>query len=100
MAESTPTAPAGGPAALIQGFVKLPASRQAVLLVALAACIASVIGIVLWARTPDYSLLYGSLEERDTAQVAAALEKAAIPYRLDAATGAVRVPSTAVHEAR
>lgn len=100
MAESTPTAPAGGPAALIQGFVKLPASRQAVLLVALAACIASVFGIVLWARTPDYSLLYGSLEERDTAQVAAALEKAAIPYRLDAATGAVRVPSTAVHEAR
>ncbi len=100
MAESIPTAPTGGPAALIQGFVKLPASRQAVLLVALAACIASALGIVLWARTPDYSLLYGSLEERDAAQVVAALEKAAIAYRLDAATGAVRVPSTAVHEAR
>ena len=100
MAESTPSVPAGGPAALIQGFIKLPASRQAVLLVALAACIASLIGIVLWARTPDYSLLYGSLEERDAAQVVAALEKAAIPYRLDAATGALRVPSTAVHEAR
>ena len=100
MADSTPTAPAGTPAALIQGFIQLPASRQAVLLVALAACIASLIGIVLWARTPDYSLLYGSLEARATAQIAAALEKAAIPYRLDAATGAVRVPSTAVHEAR
>lgn len=100
MAESTPNVAAGSPAALIQGFVKLPASRQAVLLVALAACIASLVGIVLWARTPDYSLLYGSLEERDTAQVVAALEKAAIPYRLDAATGALRVPSTAVHEAR
>lgn len=100
MAESTPSLPAASPAALIQGFIKLPASRQAVLLVALAACIASVIGIVLWARTPDYSLLYGSLEERDAAQVVAALEKAAIPYRLDAATGALRVPSTAVHEAR
>lgn len=100
MADSTPSVPAGSPAALIQGFIKLPASRQAVLLVALAACIASAIGIVLWARTPDYSLLYGSLEERDAAQVVAALEKAAIPYRLDAATGALRVPSTAVHEAR
>jgi len=100
MADSTPSVPAGSPAALIQGFIKLPASRQAVLLVALAACIASVFGIVLWARTPDYSLLYGSLEERDAGQVVAALEKAAIPYRLDAATGALRVPSTAVHEAR
>ena len=100
MAESTPNVAAGTPAALIQGFIKLPASRQAVLLVALAACIASLVGIVLWARTPDYSLLYGSLEERDTAQVVAALEKAAIPYRLDAVTGALRVPSTAVHEAR
>jgi flagellar M-ring protein FliF len=101
MADSTAdTAGATTPAALIQGFIKLPASRQAVLLVALAACIASIVGIALWARTPDYSLLYGSLEERDTAQVVAALEKAAIPYRLDAATGAVRVPSTAVHEAR
>ena len=100
MVDSTSSAPAGTPAALIQGFIKLPAARQAVLLVALAACIASVIGIVLWARTPDYSLLYGSLEERDAGQVVAALEKAAIPYRLDAATGALRVPSTAVHEAR
>jgi len=100
MAESTNTPSAGSPAALIQGFIKLPASRQAVLLVALAACIASVFGIVLWARTPDFSLLYGSLEERDAGEVVAALEKAAIPYRLDAATGALRVPSTAVHEAR
>lgn len=100
MADSTPSMPTGSPAALIQGFIKLPASRQAVLLVALAACIASVVGIVLWARTPDYSLLYGSLEERDAGQVVAALEKAAIPHRLDAATGALRVPSTAVHEAR
>ncbi|WP_440940272.1 flagellar basal-body MS-ring/collar protein FliF [Immundisolibacter sp.] len=100
MADSIPNAAASTPAALIQGFIKLPASRQAVLLVAVAACIASLVGIVLWARTPDYSLLYGSLEERDTAQVVAALEKAAISYRLDPATGALRVPSTAVHEAR
>ncbi|MGK2940760.1 MAG: flagellar basal-body MS-ring/collar protein FliF [Immundisolibacter sp.] len=101
MAESTLPVPAPGtPAALVQGFIKLPASRQAVLLVALAACVASAIGIVLWARTPDYSLLYGSLEERDAAQVVAALEKAAIPYRLDAGTGALRVPSAEVHNAR
>ncbi len=100
MADSIPTPPVGTLAALIQGFIKLPASRQAVLLVALAACIASVIGIVLWARTPDFSLLYGSIEERDAAHVVAALEKANIPYQLDAATGALRVPSTSVHEAR
>ena len=101
MAESTEDSPRPtGPAALIQGFIKLPPSRQALALVALAACVAAVVGIVLWARTPDYSLLYGSLEERDAAQVVAALEKAAIPYRLDAATGAIRVPSTVVHEAR
>lgn len=101
MAESTADSPRpAGPAALIQGFIKLPPSRQALALVALAACIASIVGIVLWARMPDYSLLYGSLEERDAAQVVAALEKAAIPYRLDAATGAIRVPSTVVHEAR
>ncbi len=101
MAESTLPVPAPGtPTALVQGFIKLPASRQAVLLVALAACVASAIGIVLWARTPNFSLLYGSLEERDAAQVVAALEKAAIPYRLDVGTGALRVPSAEVHNAR
>ena len=101
MADSTPTVPAGSPAALIQGFIKLPASRQAVLLVALAACIASVIGIVLWARTPDLQPAVrqprGARRRRRWSRRS---RKPPFPYRLDAATGALRVPSTAVHEAR
>ncbi|VAW63955.1 Flagellar M-ring protein FliF [hydrothermal vent metagenome] len=58
------------------------------------------IGIYTWGTAPSFSSLYNGLEPTDTAEVVAALQSAAIPYELNAASGSVMVESGRVHEAR
>jgi len=58
------------------------------------------IGIFTWGTTPSFSSLYTGLEPGDAAEVVAALQSAAIPYELNAASGSVMVESGRVHEAR
>ncbi|RMG28659.1 MAG: flagellar basal body M-ring protein FliF [Gammaproteobacteria bacterium] len=84
----------------VQGFAGLSPIKQVGLLVGLAASIAIGVAIALWSQRPAWSLLYGNLDETDTAQVIDALQQAAIPYRIDEHSGAVLVPADRVHKAR
>lgn len=81
-----------------RGFSSLPVLRQIGMMLGLAASIALGVYIVLWARTPDHSMLYGALSDAETAEVAAALDATAIPYRIE--RGVITVPSAKIHEAR
>jgi len=83
-----------------RGFNALPVMRQMGLMLGLAASVALGFYVVLWARTPEYSMLFGSLSDAEMAEVATALETAAIPYRLESGSGALTVPAANVHEAR
>ncbi|MEQ8663403.1 MAG: flagellar basal-body MS-ring/collar protein FliF, partial [Gammaproteobacteria bacterium] len=74
--------------------------RQAGVLVALAASVALGLYVALWARTPEYAVLYSDLSERDLAQVVDTLQANAIPYRMDARGGAILVVADKVHDAR
>jgi len=58
------------------------------------------IGIYTWGTAPSFSSLYTGLEPGDAAEVVSALQSAAIPYELNAASGSVMVESGRVHEAR
>jgi flagellar M-ring protein FliF len=69
-------------------------------MIALAASVALGVVIALWAWTPNYSLLYGDLAEKDASEVMAALQQAGIDYKVDEGTGAVMVKSSALHDAR
>lgn len=82
------------------GFSALPIARQVGLLLGLAASIATGLWVFNWAKEPSYTALYTSLEARDTSEVVAALQGAAIPYKLDTASGVVMVEPGRVHEAR
>ncbi|MGB1879937.1 MAG: flagellar basal body M-ring protein FliF, partial [Gammaproteobacteria bacterium] len=55
-------------------FTALMLARQAGVLVAVAASVALGLYVVLWARTPDYAVLYTDLTERDLSQVVDALQ--------------------------
>lgn len=83
-----------------RGFNALPVMRQIGLMLGLAASVALGFYVVLWARTPEYSMLYGSMSDAEMAEVATALETAAIPYRLERGSGALTVPAASVYEAR
>jgi len=86
--------------AQFEAFSKLPMLRQLGLLAGLAASVALGTAIVLWSQAPNYNLLFGGLSPKDAEQVTSALQRAHIPYRIEAATGAILVPSGDVYRAR
>jgi flagellar M-ring protein FliF len=74
--------------------------RPILLLVGIAAAVAAGVAVVLWSRGPTYSMLYANLATEDEAQVTQALDAATIPYRLEAGSNALMVPSERLSEAR
>ena len=87
-------------ASALKGLGHLSGGRQLGLMVVLAGSVALGVMIALWAQTPHYTLLYGSVAGKSATEVVAALERADIPFRLDNGSGAILVPSSKVHEAR
>jgi flagellar M-ring protein FliF len=86
--------------AAMQGFSRLPIFRQLALMVGLAASIAIGVAVVLWSQTPNYQILFSSLDSKDAAAVTDSLQKANIEYKVDEKSGAIMVPSTDVRDAR
>lgn len=86
--------------ASFQGMTHLPVVRQVGLLVGLAASIALGIYVVLWSRTPDYTVLYHQLSSRDTADMVNILQQQNIPFKVDTDNGLILVASSKVQQAR
>jgi flagellar M-ring protein FliF len=84
----------------MQGFSSLPLLRQLGLMVLLAATVAIAVAVVLWSRTPNYSILYGNLPATELVDVANALDAAGIPYKVEHASGSITVPRNKIHETR
>lgn len=81
-------------------FERAPWLRQIILMVGLAASVAAGFAAVLWSREPDFAVLYAELATADAAEVAQALQRLGIDYRIEPATGQLQVPADRVHEAR
>ncbi|MES9857831.1 MAG: flagellar basal-body MS-ring/collar protein FliF [Sedimenticola sp.] len=76
------------------------ALRQLIVMVGIAASVALGVAVVLWSQTPNYSLLFANLSQKDAANVVAALEQNNIGFTIDQSTGALMVESGKVHDAR
>ncbi len=87
-------------AAQWEGFTSLPALRQVGLLLGLAASVALGVAVVLWTQEPNYGVLYGGLEGKESAEIAQVLQQQGIDYKIDSQTGALMVPASRVHEVR
>ena len=84
----------------LREMAKLPIARQLGLMLALALSVAIGVAAVLWSTTPEYSLLYGSVADKDVSEVLTALEGLDIDYKVETSSGAILVPQELVHEAR
>jgi flagellar M-ring protein FliF len=82
----------------VRGFSRMPLERQIGLIVALAAAVTLVASLFMWLTRPAYTPLYPNLNDQDSAQVADALARNGIRYRLEG--GTVMVPARDMHEAR
>ena len=90
----------GVPQIQLGNVLQIPAVRQVMLLVGVALAVAAGVAVVMWSQSPEYSQLYGELEQRDAAAVVDALAAAGIEYEVSASTGAILVRADQVHNAR
>jgi len=74
--------------------------RQAGMMIGIAASVALGVYVVMWARTPNYSMLYSDLPDRDVGQIVDVLKGSDVDYRIDPGSGAILVAAGKVHEAR
>ncbi len=91
MADATVYVEQNSPAAIL---------RQIGMLVGIAASVALGAYVVMWARTPNFELLYSDLSDRDIAAVMDALTSAQIPHRINHESGAILVAAGEVDDAR
>ena len=57
-----------------------PVVRQLGVMFGIAASVALGVAVVLWSQTPSYSLLYGSVAQKDMPEVMQALQQAALRW--------------------
>jgi len=84
---------------IFQRFNGLPASRKLGIALALAASIAVIVGLSLWASAPTYRVLFSNLSEKDGGAVIATLQQMNVPYRTEGG-GAILVPADQVYDLR
>ena len=84
----------------VKGLSQNLVVRQLAVMVGIAASVALGVAIVLWSQTPNYSLLFGDLAEKDAAEVISALQQAGIEFKVEDASGAVMVPTGKLRDAR
>lgn len=70
-----------------------PATRQLVLLVAVAAAVALGVAVVLWSRGPNYGLLYAGLEQKDASAITQELQANNTPYQLSSDGSSIMAPA-------
>jgi len=79
---------------------RLRANPRIPLLIAGAAAIAIIVAMVLWAKQPDYRVLYSNVSDQDGGAIVTQLTQMNIPYRFSETGGAIEVPADKVHELR
>ncbi|BBP43132.1 flagellar basal-body MS-ring/collar protein FliF [Thiosulfativibrio zosterae] len=85
---------------LLKNLTSLSVAKQVSLVIALAATLALAVGIVLWSQNTQYTLLFGSMDAKDMSEVIQTLDQEKVPYKLEAASGAILVPEDVVHTLR
>lgn len=59
-----------------------------------------IVGLLTWARNPDYATVFSGLSEEDAAAVVAKLKESKTPYELDNGGTLIRVPASQLYETR
>ena len=99
--EAAAPVPPASPFAQVQENIRNLSQRQKLAAgAALAFGIALIVGVLLWSRQPDYSVLFSNLAEKDGGAVVANLQQQNVPYRFSENGNAILVPATQVHDLR
>ena len=81
-------------------LARLDGQQKLLFAVAIAALVALVVVATLWARQPDFRVLFSNLSEKDGGAIVTLLEQQNIPHKFSDGSGAILVPANRVHEVR
>src|SRR5574337_92963 len=62
--------------------------------------IGGVIGVTQWARKPDFGLLYGELNPKESGEIMDFINEEKIPYQIGGNGSAILIPTEKVYEMR
>lgn len=79
---------------------RLKANPRLPLIVAGAAAIAILVVLFLWARAPDYRVLFSNLSDSDGGVIIARLDQMQVPYRFSEGGQAILIPAESVEQTR
>ncbi|VAW48535.1 Flagellar M-ring protein FliF [hydrothermal vent metagenome] len=85
---------------LLNNLMALSVAKQISLVIALAATIALIVGLLFWSQSKPYSLLFGSMDAKDLSEIVQTLEQQAVDYQIDHASGGILVPTELVPSLR
>ena len=88
------------PAAPSTTFGTLPVRNKLMLGVGAAALAAIIATAAMYARQPDYRVLFSNLSDRDGGAVVGALAQMNVPYTFSDVGGVIMVPADKVHDVR
>lgn len=92
--------PAQGKNPFSQLAQQLRLHPKALAAVGAAAAIAIIVALALWAKSPDYRVLYSNISDRDGGDIVAQLTQMNVPYRFADQGTALLVPAGSVQETR
>jgi flagellar M-ring protein FliF len=79
---------------------QLGLNQRVSIFVATVAVVGGLSALAFWSSRPEYSLLYGKLDEGEASKVIAALDEAKVPYEISRGGGAIMVPADKVYQVR
>ena len=92
-------ATAGFPLTL-DAFRQLPVRFKMAAAIGLAVAISLIVGTWLWAKQPEYTVLFSNLSDKDGGEIVTALQQQNIPYRFSDTGSAILIPAAQVHDVR
>ena len=99
-AAAAPEPPASPFTQVLENIRNLSQRQKLAAGAALAFGIALIVGVLLWSRQPDYTVLFSNLAEKDGGAVVTSLQQQNIPYKFSENGNAILVPSSQVHDLR
>jgi flagellar M-ring protein FliF len=91
-----PEAPAG----VIGRLSAMPAATRMKLGVGLAALVATMLAIAMWASQGDWRVLYAGLPDKEAGAIVAELGTMGVPYRYADGGGAIKVPADRLYDVK
>lgn len=81
-------------------FANMPPLRRYLILGGIAALTTIFVVFMIWTNRTEYSVLYSGLSQQDAGAIVDQLEKANVPYRLEADGTIIKVPRESVQQSR